>query len=185
MELNTGSESQAVEFENACDHYVFRPRRIVPFEEAGHIYSYDREIRPDTPMAVTNSNHGVPTTSGRKGFWRYNCKTLAESIRDHAKVYLIFSVQHLRVFLLIRLCLRLYGLPSWPKKVINNQWLHEMRILFLNLADVPVHSLVQENLLSNSKVEFIDHGHYNRSTSRSSSPRDPLPTTAVAPEGHQ
>ena len=42
MEFNIDNETQRVEFENASDHYVFRPLRIVPFEETIHIYNYDQ-----------------------------------------------------------------------------------------------------------------------------------------------
>ena len=88
-----GNASQRVVFENTSDHYVFRPLRIVPFEETRHIRTYDQEIPPDARLAVTNSNHEVPATSGQKYFWRYNGKTLVR-VHERPRKGLFDRIQH-------------------------------------------------------------------------------------------
>ena len=75
-------ESQCVQFEDASDHYVFRPHRIFPFEGCRQIYNFSYGRQPEALLAVSNSTHGVPTQSGPKDLWRYNGNNL---IRVHTR----------------------------------------------------------------------------------------------------
>ena len=48
MEFNVSeNKSQYVYFEDASDHYVFRPYRTVPFEECKQIYNFSYGSRPE------------------------------------------------------------------------------------------------------------------------------------------
>ena len=59
MEFNIDNGTQRVEFENASDHYVFKPLRIVQFEETRHIYNYDQEIPPYALFAISRVKMNV------------------------------------------------------------------------------------------------------------------------------
>ena len=181
MEFNTSNESQAVEFENASDHYVFRPVRIVPFEEARQIYNYDQKIRHGNRMAITNSNHGVPTPSGHKDFWRHNCKTL---IRIHTKPRkglfdpLSTASKDIRIGPSVPKTL---GFTKMTKECDQQQMVQRDEDFMTGSSRVAfTFSWTGESIVE-VKDAFIDHGLYDRSASRSSSSRGPVPPS----EDHQ
>ena len=70
MEFNVSeNESLYVYFEDASDHYGFRPYRIVPFEGCKHIYNVNDDNQPYIGglLAALNSAHGAPTVACQKG----------------------------------------------------------------------------------------------------------------------
>ena len=58
MEFNIAQHDfQRVPFEYASDRYVFRPYRIVPFEECRHTYNLSYGSQPEALQAVSRYTH--------------------------------------------------------------------------------------------------------------------------------
>ena len=79
MKFNGDGESYKVPFEDSIDHFHVKPLRIVSFEESQQL-GQPSEFAPEGQQeeqhlcTVTQSAKGVPVTSGRADFWRFNGK---------------------------------------------------------------------------------------------------------------